>query len=214
MRTSLLAGLAVIAIALGCGAEHGVVEVYWQFEDATLDRIYPLGYRTTTCSFLDRSGAKFDIRVQLTLAHYTDACAEDHTPSSCHVVEPQRFDCARARGTITDVPPSTADASAIDSDPGYLMIVEPVIVPADGEAFVPASTCIGRPGPRVRRVRPGRIADLEVHEFVVHALDPDALGDLARVDLDACQSGESDTGTDTGTDSTTDSTDTGTDSTT
>lgn len=220
MRGSFSVGLALLAL-LGCGPDQGVVEVYWQFEDARLDRVYPLGYRTSTCAFTDRAGDNFDIVVRLTIAHYTDACTADHTDPSCHVVEPKQFGCLRARGTLTDVPPSTADATETDSDPGYLMIVEPVIVPENSEAFVPISTCIARPGPRVRRVRAGRIADLEVHEFILHAIDPDAEGDLSRIDLEACRSsgggdGDGDTGTDsetdTGTDST-DETDTGTDTT-
>jgi hypothetical protein len=226
VRSSLPAGLALIAL-LGCGPDQGVVEVYWQFEDANLDRVYPLGYRTSTCAFTDRAGDNFDVGVQLTIAHYTDACAAEPSDPSCHVVAPKIFGCLRARGTLTDVPPSTEDASETDSDPGYLMIVEPVIMPENGEAFVPISTCIARPGPRVRRVRAGRIADLEVHEFIMHALDPDAEGDLSRIDLEACRSsdgdgdGDGDTGTDSGTDTSTDtgsdtdtSSDTGTDTST
>lgn len=205
-RSTVLALIALATLA-GCGRDEGVVEVYWQFEDATLDRVYPLGSRSTTCGFTDRAGITFDIRVQLTLVHYTDACAANHADPACHVVEPVLFDCARARGTITGVPPSSEDATATDSDPGYLMLVEPVIVPESGEAFVPTSTCIGRPGPRVRRVRPGRIADLEVHQFILHALDPRAEGALALFDLEACrpsEGGDGDTGTDTGTDAGTD----------
>lgn len=217
MRFSLTAVLT-LATLLGCGRDEGLVEVYWQFEDATLERVYPLGYRVDTCGFSDPSGAKFDLRIQLTIVHYTEACAADHTDPACQVVEPQLFDCGRARGTATGVPPSSEDASAASSDPGYLMLIEPVIVPEVGDAFVPTSTCIGRPGPRVRRVRPGHIADLELHEFILHALDPTAEGDLKLIDLEACrpiEGGGGDTGTDTDTGSSSETdTGTGTDSTT
>jgi hypothetical protein len=213
VKSRLAAGLALLAL-LGCGPDEGVVEVYWQFEDAQLDRIYPLGWRTSTCAFTDRAGDNYDIVVRLTIAHYTDACAEDHTDPSCHVVEPETFGCLTSRGTVTDVPPSSQDATETDDDPGYLMVVEPVIVPEASEAFVPISTCIGRPGPRVRRVRAGRITDLEIHEFIVHALDPAAEGNLRRIDLAACrpsEGGDGDTTTDTGTDTDTGSeSDTGT----
>jgi hypothetical protein len=209
--------LALVALSgSGCGRDEGVVEVYWQFEDATLERVYPLGYRATSCGFTDRSGIEFDLRIQLTIVHYTDECAADHTDPACQLVEPRLFDCERARGTITGVPPSSEDASATNSDPGYLMLVEPVIVPASGDSFVPTSTCIGRPGPRVRRVRPGHISDLEVHQFILHALDPSAEAGMKLIDLEACrpiEGGGDDTGTDTGTDSGTETgTDTGTDS--
>ena len=199
---------------LGCsGRDEGVVEIYWQFEDARLQRVFPLGARANTCGLTDRNGIEFDIVVQLTINHYTDVCAADPSDPSCAVVEPKRFDCARARGTVLGVPPSSEDATATDDDPGYLMIVEPLISTADGEVFVPLSTCIARPGPRVRRVRAGRISDLEVHEFIIHALDPKAVPGMRSVDLETCRSGVGvDTGTDSGSDSTSESgtgTDTG-----
>lgn len=197
-----LAFLGLLALApASCGSEVGIVEVYWQVEDASLRRIYPPGDRTSTCAFTDLDGANFDLRVRLTIVHATDACALTPEDAACQVVAPLVFECLRARGTVTDVPPSSTDASEGGDDPGYLMFVEPLIVPEQGEAFVARSTCIGYPGPRKRRVRAGRITDLEVHSLVFHAL----AGADAKVDLDACRPDASDeTGTSTGTDTDTD----------
>jgi hypothetical protein len=63
------------------------------------------------------------------------------------------------------------------------MIVEAMVDPTDTSPFVPISSCLTAPGPRVRQVRPGRITDLELYQFVVHAIDNQGL----LLDIDACR---------------------------
>lgn len=206
-RSLALLGLPLLGVLASCGAEVGIVEVYWQVEDAALRRLYPPGDRSSTCAFTDLDGANFDLRVRLTIVHASDACAASPADAACQVVAPVVFDCLRARGTVTDIPPSSQDASEGNDDPGYLMFVEPLIVPEVGEPFVARSTCVGRPGPRKRRVRAGRITDLEVHELVFHALTSAD----AKVDLEACRpDADTDGGTDTGSETAGSETGTGT----
>ncbi len=206
--------LAFAALLGGCGTEHGIVEVYWQVEDAALERIYPQGSRPNTCDFTSRSGERFDLRVRLSIVRNTEACAAEPDAPDCSVIEPLLFACDRARGTATEVPPSAEG----DSDPGYLMFVDPVIVPRESESFVASPTCVSRPGPRVRKIRGGRIADLEIYQLIIQAIDPTAEGVDARLDLDGCRdesgdSGDSDDGSQTDTGMSTDTDSTGTDST-
>lgn len=172
--------LATALLASGCGEAEGIVEVYWQFEDRKLERIYPQGDVTDTCDFTSASGIRYDLRVRLNVVENTEACAETPDDPACQIIEPVLFPCNRQRGTADPVPISARDDG---SDPGYLMFVEAVIDPTDGPAFVPNSTCLVGPGPRVRRVRPGRITDLEVYQFIVEAVTVD---DYA-LDLDACR---------------------------
>lgn len=184
-RTSPGAALLMMLL-LGCSDRDGIVEVSWQVEDASLERLYPLGFESDTCELSSASteqstGARYDLRVRLTIAFNTDACAADHSTADCQVIEPILFPCNRFRGTALDVPPSAEDD---ESDPGYLMVVEPMIDPTDAEPFVASSTCIASPGPRVRRVRAGRITDLEVYQFIVLAIEHDE-GQL--LDIEACR---------------------------
>ena len=62
-------------------------------------------------------------------------------------------------------------------------VVEALIDPTDTPAFVPVSECIRSPGPRVRKVSPGRITDLELQQFII--TQPDLTAGTA--DLDACR---------------------------
>ena len=171
--------LAIALLASACTEEPGIVEVYWQFEDRNLERIFPQGDVADTCEFTSASGIRYDLRVRLTVVENTDACAATPDDPACQIIEPVLFPCNRQRGTADPVPISARD----DSDPGYLMFVEAVIDPTDGPPFVPNSTCLVGPGPRVRKVRPGRITDLEVYEFIVEAV---TLGDYA-LDIDSCR---------------------------
>ncbi|MCA9681581.1 MAG: hypothetical protein KC457_05255 [Myxococcales bacterium] len=200
----LAAGLLATTLALsGCGREEGIVEVYWQLENADLDRLYPQGLRNDTCAFDSVSGERFDVQVQLTVAENSPECAVHWSDPACVIVEQLRFDCTRARGTATSVPISSSGSD----DPGYLMFVEATMVPEGGEPFVPMASCMQGPGARVRRVLPGRTTDLEVYEFVFRALQSKL---QTKVDIDLCRDGsstdttdsggtDSDTGTDTGT---------------
>ena len=179
MRLSLGLLLAVL-LASGCSESDGIVEVYWQFEDRNLRRIFPQGAVGDTCEFTSASGIRYDLRVRLTVLENTDACAAATDDPACQIIEPVLFPCNRQRGTADPVPVSARDDG---SDPGYLMIVEALIDPTDGPAFVPNSTCLIGPGPRVRKVRPGRITDLEVYQFIVDAV---RIGDY-DLDIDACR---------------------------
>jgi len=172
--------LVVFLLASGCAEGEGIVEVYWQLEDENLRRIYPQGDSADTCEFTSASGTRYDLRVRLSIIENTQACADDPSNGDCQVIEPELFPCTRARGTADPVPIS---ADADGDDPGYLMFVEAVIDPSDGPAFVPNAECLTGPGPRVRKVRPGRITDLEVVQFIVSAVTID---DYA-LDLDACR---------------------------
>jgi hypothetical protein len=176
----LLLGLALLGSTSACAEGEGIIEVYWQFEDRNVERIFPQGDVADTCEFTSASGIRYDLRVRLNVVENTDACAATPDDAACQIIEPVLFPCNRQRGTADPVPISARDDG---SDPGYLMFVEAVIDPTDGPAFVPNSTCLVGPGPRVRQVRPGRITDLEVYEFIVDAVE---VGDYA-LDLDACR---------------------------
>jgi hypothetical protein len=180
MRARSLLLLGAILLSGGCAEGEGIVEVYWQFEDRNLRRIFPQGDVSDTCEFVSASGIRYDLRVRLSVTENSEACTAAPDDPGCPVIEPIVFPCNRRRGTAGSVPVSARDDG---SDPGYLMIVEAVIDPTDGPAFVPNSTCLVGPGPRVRKVRPGRITDLEVYQFVVDAV---TIGDYA-LDLDACR---------------------------
>ena len=157
-----LLALLACAATISCGPSLGLVEVYWEFLDGDLDRIYP-GTRRDTCEFTSASGIRYDLRVQLTVAEASAECEDAWDQPDCQIVEPRIFPCNRSRGTALDIPAS---------DSGYVMVVETVIDPTDAEPFVPRPSCVLGPGVRVRRVRPGRITDLEVYQFVVQAESP------------------------------------------
>lgn len=168
-----------VLLATACGESDGIVEVYWQFEDRNLKRIFPQGDVADTCEFTSASGIRYDLRVRLTVLENTEACAATPDEPACQVIDPVLFPCNRRRGTADSVPVSAGDGH----DPGYLMIVEALIDPTNGPAFVPNSSCLIGPGPRVRKVRPGRITDLEVYQFIVDAV---TVGDY-DLDLDDCR---------------------------
>jgi hypothetical protein len=164
-----------------CSDGNGIVEVYWQFNDADLRRVYPVGVEPDTCELESQSGVRYDLRVRLTIVANTQTCIDDWNDPGCEVIEQLLFPCNRSRGTALEVPPSATDD---EDDPGYLMIVETMVDPTDTSAFVPDSSCVTGPGPRVRQVRPGRITDLELYQFVVHAIDT---RDVLLLDIDACR---------------------------
>lgn len=172
--------LIATLLASGCAEGEGIVELYWQFEDDDLRRIYPQGESADTCEFTSASGTRYDLRVRLSIIENSQACADDPGNADCQVIEPVLFPCNRARGTADPVPISAEQGG---SDPGYLMFVDAVIDPSDGPAFVPNAECLIGPGPRVRKVRPGRITDLEVVQFIVSAVTVDDY----TLDLDACR---------------------------
>ena len=179
-RLALALGLTGLIVTGGCAEGVGMVEVYWQFEDRNLDRIFPQGAERDTCSFTSTSGIRYDLRVRLSVVENTEACATTPDDPGCQIIDPVVFPCNRQRGTADPVPIS---ANGDGSDDGYLMIVEALFDPTDGPAFVPNTDCMTGPGPRVRKVRPGRITDLEVYEFIVEAV---RVGDYG-LDLDACR---------------------------
>ncbi|MFO7563856.1 MAG: hypothetical protein R6X02_14515 [Enhygromyxa sp.] len=172
--------LAALVLASACAEGEGIVEVYWQFEDRNLRRIFPQGDVGDTCEFTSASGIRYDLRVRLRVLENTEACVAAPDDAACQIIDPVLFPCNRRRGTADLVPVSAREDG---SDPGYLMIVEALIDPTDGPAFVPNSTCLIGPGPRVRKVRPGRITDLEVYQFIVDAVTLGAYD----LDLDACR---------------------------
>lgn len=194
MRYAIGCALAALVLLGACGDPDGIVEVYWQFDDAKLERLFPLGEYPTTCEFESQSGIRYDLRVQLTIVENTQACTDDPTSAECQVIEPKLFPCNRFRGTALSVPVS---ANPDGDDPGYLMFVEAVIDPTDTPPFVPSPACLSGPGPRVRHVRPGRITDLEIYQFVFAALDVEALREAEDsdpgsssallIDIDACR---------------------------
>lgn len=174
MASALLLSLS------SCSQGDGIVEVYWQFEDAELQRVYPVGVEPDTCEFESQSGILYDLRVRLTIVENTESCRDDWTNPDCQIIEPLLFPCNRSRGTALSVPASAAEDG---TDPGYLMVVEALVDPTDTEPFVPKSSCVAGPGPKVRQVRPGRITDLEVYQFIVEAIDNQGL----LLDIDACR---------------------------
>lgn len=203
----LAPALALSLASLGCAETDGIVEVYWQFVDAELDPIYPQGSRADTCEFPSQSGIRYNLQVRLSVAQNDAACGAGLDDPGCEIVEQRLFPCDRQRGTLISVPVSVRSDG---SDPGYLMFVDAVINPTDAEPFVPDESCLVGPGPRTRRVLPGRITDLEIFQYVFLASSD------APIDIDACRpgaSGDGDTGTtggtDTGTGGSTDTGDTG-----
>jgi hypothetical protein len=178
-RLAMVVAAGLVALP-GCAEGEGIVEVYWQFEDAQLRRIYPPGDRFDTCDFTSGSGVTYDLRVRLSVIENTDACASQSDDPACQIIEPLLFPCNRFRGTANPVPVS---AGADGTDPGYLMFVEAVIVPEGGEPFVPNPDCLLGPGPRVRKVRPGRATDLEVWQFIVSAVTTENYA----LDIDGCR---------------------------
>lgn len=179
MRRVAIASL-VLGLLGSCSDGNGIVEVYWQFDDAELRRIYPVGVEPDTCELESQSGVRYDLRVRLSIVENTPTCSANWEAPGCPLVEQQTFPCNRSRGTALEVPPSATDD---ETDPGYLMIVEAMVDPTDTAAFVPDPSCLTGPGPRVRQVRPGRITDLELNQFVVHAVDNQGL----LLDIDACR---------------------------
>jgi hypothetical protein len=176
-RPYLLAAL----LSLGaCSEGDGIVEVYWQFEDANLRRIFPVGVEPDTCELPSVSGVRYDLRVRLTIVENSESCEEDWSNPDCQIIEPVLFPCNRSRGTALSVPPSAAGDG---TDPGYLMVVETMVDPTDTAPFVPSSSCVAGAGPRVRQVRAGRITDLEVYQFIVLAIDNQGV----LLDIDACR---------------------------
>ena len=178
MRRPALALLALITLG-ACSEGDGIVEVAWQFDDAGLERVFPQGERADTCEFSSAS-VRFNLVVRLRILENSAACAADPNADDCAEVLAETFPCYRYRGTAETVPIS---ATPEGDDDGYLMIVEALIDPTDTPAFVPVSECIRSPGPRVRKVSPGRITDLELQQFII--TQPDLTAGTA--DLDACR---------------------------
>jgi hypothetical protein len=175
------AALSLVLSLLGsCSDGDGIVEVYWQFVDVELQRVYPAGAEPDTCAFASESGVRYDLRVRLTIIENTPSCVDDRENPDCQVIEPMLFPCNRSRGTALSVPPSAADDG---TDPGYLMIVETLVDPTDTSPFVPVSSCVSGPGPRARQVRPGRITDLEIYQFIVAAIDNQG----QPLDIESCR---------------------------
>ena len=164
----------------GCADAEGLIEVYWQFEDQNLNRIFPQGASSDSCGFVSASGIRYDLVVRLSVVENSDACAAAPEDPGCQVIDPVVFPCNRQRGTANPVPVS---ASSDGTDPGYLMLVQTLIDPTDAQAFVPNTDCVIGPGPRIRKVRPGRITDLEVYQFVIKAV---TVSDYA-LDIDGCR---------------------------
>lgn len=180
VRRPVLALCTLLTLG-ACAEGDGIVEVAWQFDDAGLQRIFPQGSLPDTCEFASAS-VRFSLVVRLRILENSAACADDPNADDCQEVLSETFPCYRYRGTAETVAVSAPAEGG--SDEGYLMLVEALIDPTDTPAFVPVTTCVKSPGPRVRKVLPGRITDLELQQFIV--TEP-ALTD-GSADLDNCRS--------------------------
>ncbi len=162
----------------GCASDVGAVQVYWQFVDASGERIFP-GSLDDSCDLPGRRGeATVPYDLQLRVRITEDDC-EGTDASTCTTVVAQSLGCDQSRGIIEDVP--------VSSDP-YLMFLEVSLTPRDTIPFVVNSSCVSVPGPRRRRVDAGRLIDLAVNTMVVDAIDLDADNPLDRkLNLDACE---------------------------
>jgi hypothetical protein len=101
------AALSLVLSLLGsCTDGDGIVEVYWQFLDVELDRVYPAGVAPDTCEIASASGVRYDLRVRLTILENTPSCVDDWENPDCQVIEPLLFPCNRSRGTALWGPPT------------------------------------------------------------------------------------------------------------
>ena len=163
--------LLACALGLGCGEQPGLVEIAWQVDDQSLQRIFPQGELGNTCG-LPSTTFNYDLQVRLRVIHNTETCAADPSLEECEVITPQVFDCNRFRGTATEVPVSDPDGEGGEPDLGYLMFADVLIKPTNTlEPFVVDPACVQGPGPRIRTVKPGRVTDLDLYQFVYSAYE-------------------------------------------
>ncbi len=164
----------LVLVAWGCDSPVGLVELNWQFVDASAsDQVQP----TCELAATDTAGnTTVAIRMRLTVSRYDDTCDDPPNQPEC-IVAQETFACDRERGTLDNVPAT---------DDPYMMMVDALVDPAGGEgAFVPPSDCVATPAPRLRTVEGGRISDLAVYQVVIHAFDQDG-GSGGRYDLETC----------------------------
>lgn len=162
MRWARWSALA-IPLVTGCGVDAGIVELNWEFLDATADR--GIG---NTCDLRAEDGSAYALRVELLVSE--NGCEGDE----CEVAR-ERFACERTRGSALDVPAS---------DEPYLMQVF-VVAEHGNDETVLGSQCAAVPGPRTRTVHAGQITDLAVYELIIHAIDGDQALDLEGCAADA-----------------------------
>lgn len=163
--------------SVACGVDEGTVEIHWSFVDANLQRISPGagGNEQGTCALQDwlrprGSGEAIfdeldDVVLRVRLLGYE--CADTANPgtgatSPCPAEAPvvdERFECDESGAVVTQIPAQT-DA--------MVWITQIEVDDGTGAAFVARADCISVPGPRQRKILPGRITDLELYEFVVH----------------------------------------------
>lgn len=192
------ASLLAWAVGSGCAEPSGIVELDWSFVDSQGEAIFPGGKileTPDTCSLAgrDAQGSR-DYQLQVRLVVRDQACEETLDEaggesggesgggvdtSACEVAS-EFFGCDRARGALTEVPPS--------GDLPYVLDVEVWATPR-GEtapAFQVRPQCIAVPGPRARKVQAGRITDLAVYQLVAYGIDLDDAS-AGGLDLVGCR---------------------------
>ncbi len=175
---ALGAGLGFTFLALAaCAEPAGIVEIDWAFVDRNAAAIFPGGpilETPDTCALSGRdSQGTRDYALQVRLIAREEICGGEsetgetgETSDESCIVREAYFGCDRARGALTDVPPSDAP---------YIFELEVWATPAGESApgFAIDPACIAVPGPRTRRVEAGRITDLAVYQLVANAIDLD-----------------------------------------
>jgi hypothetical protein len=168
-----------------CGpVDTGVVELSWVFVDRDGDPIFPAGQfvqgNRDSCGLPGRIGAEqvaYDLQVELEICDAT--CPAGCGGEGCLVIDPLRFSCKTARGSDPDIP---------SSDDPYRFTVRTVIRVPDRniECRDPEPTCIAVPGPRERKVLPGLVTDLHVHQIVLDMDQAAPRSGDGSLDLEAC----------------------------
>jgi hypothetical protein len=176
---------SLAASSWACGpVDTGVVELSWVFVDRDGDPIFPAGQfvqgNRDSCGLPGRIGTErvaYDLQVELEICDAT--CPEGCGGEGCPVVDPLRFSCKTARGSDPDIP---------SSDDPYRFTVRTVIRVPDRniECRAPEPTCIAVPGPRERKVLPGLVTDLHVHQIVLDMDQAAPSSGDGSLDLEAC----------------------------
>lgn len=160
---SLGLGLGLL-LAPACENTAGEVELNWTVVDAAGQAMFPAGDFGDLCEFIGRAvpgGERrpYSLRAQLRLCE--PGCPGDCADEPSCQVETLRYRCDAARGF------STVPAR----EEPYLFEVAMVADFGGGCSCELGPACALAPGPRMRKVEPGLVTDLQVYLFVLTGID-------------------------------------------
>ncbi|RMG96915.1 MAG: hypothetical protein D6705_10070 [Deltaproteobacteria bacterium] len=177
------AAAALAWVGGGCGGDVGTVEVAWVVAGRDGEPIFPSGDLAPsayddTCDLPGYGPGMAEVTYALRLSlQICDPGCGDCSDSACHVVPEAELPCDGVRYTDPDVPASERP---------YLFRLRARIETETGSC-VPSAGCVVVPGPISRKVRPGRVTDLQVVEILLDVEGGARPGSPAsRLDLVAC----------------------------